>query len=578
MQRSTAPRRPSRRRAPPVVASAPPAPPASPAAPRQVETYRPAPAAGFVGRAMTVNRHLVGLLFGALVARVRAKRADGTGTGLRFWLERALGWAVQPLLRGDLADQPFPVQLRCRLELLGPTYIKLGQILSLREDLLPKPVTAELQNLLGVLPVVPFDVLLDVVERDLGRPTDAMFAWIDPEPLGSASIAQIHRATTREGDPVVIKVVKPGIRETLQRDASLLRILGAVLQWFFPRYQPQRIIREFVTYTLREVDLKREAENARTFAANFADLPDVVFPEVYPEYSGPGVLCMEFMDGLRPDSAAARALPKKDRDRLVDLGAAAIIRMIYRDGFFHADLHPGNLLILPGPKVGFIDLGMVGQLDNDLRRSLLYYYYSLVTGDAENAARYLSGVAQAGGAGDPQGFRREVAETSKRWRRAATFEDFSLAQLVLESLTRGAHYRVYFPVELVLMVKALITFEAVGHTLLPGFDVAQVSREHIRDVFIRQFSPLRLMQEELRGAPDLVDALVRMPLLVTEGLRVLERTTRRPAENPLAGVRGTLIAGFCLVAGAILMAFHGPWPLWAVLFLLAPFAALRRGP
>jgi ubiquinone biosynthesis protein len=252
--------------------------------------------------------------------------------------------------------------------------------------------------------------------------------------------------------------------------------------------------------------------------------------------------------------------------------------MIYRDGFFHADLHPGNLLILPGPKVGFIDLGMVGQLDNDLRRSLLYYYYSLVTGDAENAARYLSGVAQAGGAGDPQGFRREVAETSKRWRRAATFEDFSLAQLVLESLTRGAHYRVYFPVELVLMVKALITFEAVGHTLLPGFDVAHVSREHIRDVFIRQFSPLRLMQEELRGAPDLVDALVRMPLLVTEGLRVLERTTRRPAENPLAGVRGTLIAGFCLVAGAILMAFHGPWPLWAVLFLLAPFAALRRGP
>jgi ubiquinone biosynthesis protein len=176
------------------------------------------------------------------------------------------------------------------------------------------------------------------------------------------------------------------------------------------------------------------------------------------------------------------------------------------------------------------------------------------------------------------GFRREVADTAKRWRRAATFEDFSLARLVLDALSRGARFRMYFPVELVLMVKALITFEAVGHMLLPGFDVAEVSRRHIREVFLRQFSPVRFIQEELRSAPDLVDALARAPLLITEGLRVLERTTQRRAEQPLAGVRGTLFAGFALVAGAILMAFHGPWPLWAGLFLLTPFVAFRKGP
>jgi ubiquinone biosynthesis protein len=377
---------------------------------------------------------------------------------------------------------------------------------------------------------------------------------------------------------VVLKVVKPGIRETLERDATLLRFLGTVAQWFFPRYQPKQIIREFVAYTLLEADLKREADNARTFAANFADVPGVTFPEVYPEYSGPSVLCMEFVDGLRPDAAAARALPKRARERLVDLGAAAIIRMIYQDGFFHADLHPGNLLILPGAKVGFIDVGMVGQLDNELRRSLLYFYYSLVMGDAENAARYLATVATPGAGADPAGFRREVADTAKRWRRAAKFEDFSLARLVLEALSRGARYGMYFPVELVLMVKALITFEAVGHMLLPGFDVAQVSRRHIRDVFIRQFSPLRFIQEELRSAPDLADALARAPLLITEGLRALERSTQRPAAQPLAGVRGTLLAGFALVAAAILLAFHGPWPLWLALFLITPFVAFRKGP
>ncbi|HEY7192840.1 MAG TPA: AarF/UbiB family protein, partial [Gemmatimonadales bacterium] len=204
--------------------AATPAAPVSPRAPpAAVETPRP----GLLRRAMSANRHLIGLLCGALVARVEDRRQNGTAKGLGYQLERALATLVRPLLRRDLADQPFPVQLRRRLELLGPTYIKLGQVLSLREDLLPKSVTDELKNLLGQLPAVPFARVVELVEQDLGRPQERLFAWIDPEPLGSASIAQIHRATTREGDPVVLKVVKPGIRETLKRDATLLGMLGS---------------------------------------------------------------------------------------------------------------------------------------------------------------------------------------------------------------------------------------------------------------------------------------------------------------------------------------------------------------
>jgi len=415
------------------------------------------------------------------------------------------------------------------------------------------------------------------VEKDLERPVERLYSWIDPEPLGSASIAQIHRATTMDGQDVVIKAVKPGVAETLQRDARLLRILGAALQWMIPRYQPRRIIGEFCDYTLREVDLRREADNAETFAANFHDLDDVVFPAVDRHRSGRRVLTMEYLDGIRPDAPEALALPEEARQHLVDLGAASIIRMLYRDGFFHADLHPGNLLVLSETKVGFIDLGMVGRFDDDLRRALLYYYYSLVTGDHENAARYLAAVAEPGRGGDPAGFRREVAEISSRWHRASTFESFSLAQLVLESVTRGARFRMYFPVELVLMVKALVTFEGVGHVLLPGFDVAQVSRHHMRNVFLEQFNPMRVIREGMRGTPDLVDAMVKLPSLVTEGVRVLERSTRAPAENPLTGVRGTLIAGFCLVAAAILMAFRQPWPVWTALFAAALLLAFRRG-
>jgi ubiquinone biosynthesis protein len=532
---------------------------------------------GLMRRVFTTYRHLNGLLLGGFVARVRHLRATGEGKGLGFLLQRVAAFFVRPLVSRALVNLPFPVQLRRRLELLGPTYIKLGQVLALRSDLLPRAVTEELKNLLDRLPVVSFERFMEIVVHDVHRPAEEMFSWVDPMPLGSASIAQTHRATTRAGDDVILKVVKPGIRETLRRDAKLLQIFGAGLQLLIPRFQPRRVIREFCDYTLREVDLRREADNAETFAANFKDLPAIAFPKVYRECSGESVLCMEFFDGIKPSDPGARELTDEERARLVDLGAAAIIRMIYRDGFFHADLHPANLMILPGPRAGFIDLGMVGRLDEELRRTLLYYYYCLVIGDTENAARYLTTVAQPGPGADPTGFRREIEEVSRRWRRVANFRDFSLAQLIMESVGRGAHYRMYFPVEMVLMVKALITYEGVGHMLMPGFDVAAVSRPHVTRIFLGQFNPLRLVKEGMRGAPEIVDALIKAPLLITEGLRVLERTTHKPPENPLAGVRGTLFAGFCLVAGAILAAFGKPVWIWAPLFVLAFLLAVRRG-
>jgi ubiquinone biosynthesis protein len=540
------------------------------------EILQPSRPPSLTRRYFVTQRHLVGLLLGGYVAFVRHRREIGRARGVRWVPARILAMLLRPLVKRSLVRQPFPVQLRRRLEMLGPTYIKLGQILALRSDLLPPPVTDELKNLLNRLPAVPFEVFCQLVADDLGRPVGELFAAIDPVPVGSASIAQAHTATTLAGEIVLLKVVKPGIRETLVRDARLLGTFGAFLQLLLPRFHPRQVIREFTEYTMRESDLRLEADNAEIFASNFKDLPDAVFPRIHRELSGRNVLCMEFLDGMRPDSAEAQELPEQDREHLIDVGAASIIRMLFKDGFFHADLHPANLLILSGARAGFIDLGMVGRLDDELRRTLLYYYYCLVIGDSENAARYLTAVARPGPGADLHGFRREVEEISRRWRRRATFQEFSLAQLVLESVSRSAQFRMYFPVELVLMIKALVTFEAVGHMLLPAFDVAAVSQPHITRIFLGQFSPLRLVREGLRGAPEIVDALVKAPLLITEGLRVLERTTHQPPENPFSGVRGTLFAGFCLVAGAILAAFGKPVYFWAPLFVIALVLALHK--
>ncbi len=360
-----------------------------------------------------------------------ARRRGDTGLFYRFRAFTA--FFIRPFLDSEIRALPYPEQLRRRLEILGPTYVKLGQILSLRKDLLPDVVTDELRNLLSDLPPVSFDKIRVVIEDDLGHPVEEIFASINEVPLGSASIAQSHRARLRTGEDVILKVVKPGIRELIYRDSTLLRTTARFLQYIIPRYQPKNVIDEFCEYTVREVEMRLEAENAETFAANFADMPDVVFPAIYHDYSGTSVLCMEFLDGVRPDDPAVLDLPLAERQKMIDLGASAIIRMLYQDGYFHADLHPANLLALPGPKVGFIDLGMVGHFDAELRHNLLHLFYSLVMEDFERAARYLAAVSRTDERSDVLGFRTAVKEVARKWRRRATLRGL---------LARAAHARV----------------------------------------------------------------------------------------------------------------------------------------
>ncbi len=531
---------------------------------------------GLARRGRTTIRHVVALVSGGLVASVEESRRRGD-RGLFFRLRAVVAWLLLRFMDRSLARQPFPVQLRKRLEILGPTYVKLGQILSLRQDILPDSVTTELRNLLADLPPVPYDSIRQVVEQELGRPIDEIFAEIDPWPLGSASIAQSHWARLAEGDQVILKVVKPGIRELLYRDATLLRSTARILQLIIPRYQPRRVIDEFCDYTLREVEMKLEAQNAETFATNFADMSDIVFPRIYHQYSADNVLCMEYLDGVRPDHESVRQLPYAERERLIGLGAESIIRMLYQDGFFHADLHPGNLLVLGESKIGFLDLGMVGHFDPELRHNMLELFYAMVMEDFEGAARHLAAVSQTDPRSDVAGFRNAVKEIARKWRRHARFEEFSLALLILECIQLGARYHLYFPVELVLMVKGLVTYEGVGYMLDPDFDVAVISQRYVGRIFRQEYSPSRLLREGLRVAPDLFNAALRLPLLVSEGLSVLEDRSRRRPQRPLAGVRATLYGGACLISGAILIGLDGPWYLAAVLMTIGVLLPLRRG-
>lgn len=529
---------------------------------------------GMVRRFFIINRHTIGLFAGGLIAFRRALPKSRT-RGLRFIFTRISAAIIRPFVMKDLRDKPFPVQLRRRLELMGPTYIKLGQILALREDILPDVVTDELKNLLDRLPPIDFSEIMEIIQKDLNRPVGECFKEINKKPIGTASIAQTHLALTVNDERVVLKVVKPGIRDSILTDIRLLKLISGFLQWAIPQYQPKQLIDEFCAYTEKEVDLTNEADHAEIFAANFKDYKLVKFPKIYREYSGEDVLCMEFLDGFKPGAPQTEALSLEEREQLVDIGAASIIQMLYKDGFFHADLHPGNLMILPGPKLGFIDLGMVGRFEDKTRRRMLYYFHALVSGDIDGATKYLLSLARVGQGGDPQGFRRAVADTLRRYYMHAQSGDFSLGQLILKSLSIGGKYRVFFPVEMTLMVKALVTFEGVGFLLLDKLDVPKLSEKYVSKIFKDQFNPKTIAKELMRGAPELVDMLVQLPKLSADGLKFLEESLNdRSPSNPLEGIKSAIIAGACLVGGVLALIQGAHWGVYSMLFGLAVLFSL----
>jgi ubiquinone biosynthesis protein len=530
---------------------------------------------GIIGRFFATFGQIVSLFFGGAFAYVREKRALGEGGTFGTLLLRFILIFAWPFMNKKIISQPFPVQFRLRLEQLGPTYIKLGQILSLREDLLPKSITDELKNLLDRLPAVSYERLKELIVEDLQRPLNTMFVWIDPIPLGSASLGQTHRARLVTKEKVVLKVLKPGVRKMVETDTKLLRFFGRLLQIFLSRYQPKRLINEFCSYTLREVDMRFEAENAETFAANFKNEPEIRFPHIYHQYSNKDVLCMEYFKGIKPDLNAFKKLNENQREKVVELGVRSITEMIFRDGFFHADLHPANIIIFRDGRVGFIDLGMVGQFDREMRKRMFYYFFSLVMGDASSAARYLASLAIPAKGTDVDGFRRAVANLYSRWLKTPNFNEFSLAQVILQSILMAGQYRIQYPGEIILMVKALVTVEGVANIIKPGLNITDAAQKPVQSILLGQFNPVEILRGLILVLPEMIDIISVSPLILGEGLKSLESNLKKPPMREINVIRNSLLAGFCLITAAILLSFGEPWPLWTALFIFAIFLALR---
>ena len=450
-------------------------------------------------------------------------------------LVRRLGWADRLARAGhvlrmdhaaDLARLDPPVQLRMALEDLGPTFVKLGQILAGRADLFGPAWIAELEKLHSQAPTVPIEVVRAQLAEDLGAPPEEVFARFDAEPLAAASIAQVHGAQLHDGTEVIVKVRRPGIRPVIEADLRLLERLAQLAEDEWPDlrpYQPAGLVRQLGRSLRRELDLQSECHNAERIAAHFARREHIVIPTVYWDWTGERVNVQQRIDGIPGHELARVDAAGLDRMLLAQRGAQAVLKMIIEDGFFHADPHPGNVFYLPGNRLAFIDFGMMGRLSDARRDQLLSLMLGLVQRDPEAVVEVLMEWTEDAGRTDMEGLQQDVVAFVDQYRGTALAK-LSLGGMMNDVTTILREYRLALPADLALLVKTFITLEGLGRSLAPDFHMATEAEPLLEAAVRARYSPRVLAERGWTSAVHGLRLLGRLPREVARMLRQTKRT------------------------------------------------------
>jgi ubiquinone biosynthesis protein len=417
-----------------------------------------------------------------------------------------------------------PRRVRLALEEMGPTFVKLGQILSTRVDLFPPDWIAQFEQLQDHAGAVPFEAILRQLTEALGTDPHQVFAELDPVPLAAGSIAQVHRARLHDGRAVAVKVRRPGIESTIEADLRLLGRLAERLQRESPaaaRYQPRELVRQFAKSLRRELDLGTECRNAERIAANLADDPAIVVPAVHWEWTSQRVNVQDLVEGIAGRNLEALDRAGMDRPLLARHGAQAVLRMVLRDGFFHADPHPGNVFYLDGNRIAFIDFGMVGRLSPQRREQLASLLYSIAARDSRRAAELLTDWGEDT-AVDPTALAADVDAFIDDFH-GLPLEQIEVGHLLGDLTALMREHGLVLPSDLALLFKAAISLEGLGRMLDPGFDMISEARPFLEALVRRQHSPRRLLRAGSQGVREALLLAMQLPSDVRRLLRLAER-------------------------------------------------------
>lgn len=400
---------------------------------------------------------------------------------------------------------PLPQRVLNTVIELGPTFIKLGQIASTRPDLVPAEYSEALQSLQEKVPPYSFQEAKQIVEGELGRPLTEAFSSFEEKPIASASLSQVYFASLHDGTPVAVKVQRPGIREIIEEDLAILRWLARQIVRLYPRVKnmrPEAAVEEFGRWTLKELDFHLEGETYDEFRRNFSDSPDVLFPKIYWDYTTGRCLTMERVEGMRVQEVTPKLLPH-ERERLARRLAEIELQMLVTDGFFHADLHPGNIFFKPDGRIVILDVGMVGRIEPHLQDRFLCYWVAIERRQRERALHHFLRMSQSTKGADLEEFGKRYNAILDSFYGAPLLER-SMARTYLDILLAASECNVIMPPEMILQAKAVVTAEALDLVLYPQFKFTEEARPIVAREMAHRATPRRILDRVWGGLAEFI--------------------------------------------------------------------------
>jgi ubiquinone biosynthesis protein len=414
-----------------------------------------------------------------------------------------------------LARQSAETRIRLALTELGPTFIKLGQVLSTRADLVGLALAEELQHLQEDAPADPHPAVRATIEHELGRPLEELFAHFCEQPMASASIGQVHAATLQTGQEVVVKVRHVGVEEKVRVDLDILTGLALLAERVpeFKNYRPQATAAEFQRTLLRELDFSREERNLQQFAQDLADNPCVHIPRVYPDLSTGRVLTMERLEGIKLSEPARLAEAGIDLAQISRRGAELYLEMIFSLGYYHADPHPGNVMVLPGNVIGLLDFGMVGRIDEQLREDIEEMLIAIGNRDAMHLTGIITRLGAVPADLDQAGLSLDVADFVSHYA-TQRLDEFNLSGALREMIDLIRRYQITLPARIAMLIKVLVMLEGTSRLVSPRFSLIEVMGPYQRKMVLRRLSPARQAKKLRR----LYSELERLVAVLPRGL------------------------------------------------------------
>lgn len=417
------------------------------------------------------------------------------------------------------------IRARMAMEELGPTFVKLGQVLATRADMFPPHWITEFEKLQSQVPPVAPELLLQELTSILGADPHTVFARFDPVPIGSASIAQVHRASLHDGTEVILKIRRPGIVGKVEADLRILQHLAGLIEKEFPdtqRYRPTLVVEQFSKSMRREMDLAMEARNLERFARNFHGHAFVVVPKVYWPWTSDRMNVQEWIDGIPGHDLAAAEAQGLDRRLLAKHGADAVLKMVLVDGYFHADPHPGNVFYLPNNRLAFVDFGMVGRLPHQRRDQIVDLLAALARRDERGILDVLLEWTDQPESIHEEKLAADIAEFQFNYEHLS-LKEINFGTLLSDVVSIMREHSITLPADMTLLFKTLITLEGLGRQLDPKFQMVTHLTPFVRQIITARYQPKALLQRGQHGLMSGLGLLTGLPRDLGQLLKLVRR-------------------------------------------------------